>query len=267
MLRRSLLLPVLLSFLPLSLCQQVVSTPDQSWAASPYIQSRLHRQEKWFHGSATFYPYAGSGACGLPWSYVQPNNQYGVWSAATPDPRWSDTLTNNVPSFSGASCGQCYRLRCLNVPLYANEVFCNPNAPDLHVRITDCDTPRAGGWPNNHFDLSQEGFQQIANPMAGMVNVMWKREACTSITGSPKWSLDGDSNGFFHDVVIYDVPLTGSIVTVWARPAGMKWMRLQHAWGAHYYSFGSWSFDGTTKVQIKLAEHWGKRFVAYLQMS
>jgi hypothetical protein len=252
---------VILAILPIAFSQTFVSTPNQSWQSSPYIQSKLRRKESWHHGSATFYTFGSSGACGFPWSLVAPYNSHGVWTAAAPDPRWSDTMTRSAPPFSGASCGQCYVLKCVNIPLYNQEVFCNPGNPELHVRIADCDTPRPGGWPLNNFDLSQQGFQQIANPNAGMVNVMWKRVKCN--TAGARWMLDGDSNGFFHDIVVYDVPGTGTAVSLWVKPAGQGWIKASHAWGSHFYLFGGYPMDGSAKVHVKLGEGYGWRKAQY----
>ena len=234
---------------PAACISQQINRPDVNWDRSAYHATRLGHSG-WFHGSATYYAsYGSSGACGFPLSFVN-----SIYHAATPDPRWSKSNTAGVGGFSGAACGQCYELRCIEQPRYNHQVFCNPGT--MKVRVADCDTPKSPAWPSNHFDLSPEGFGRLADIGAGIVNIKFRRVHCRS--RYTKWTLASDSNGFFHDIVVYDVPATGSVTAIWAKPAGQKWIKLSHAWGAHYWAFGNYYVGGNTEVKAVLSENRGQ---------
>ena len=207
-----------------------VDKPDINWDFGRFVPARIGNQN-WWHGSATYYDSIGSsGACGFPLSVTD-----NIYHAAVPDPRWSNSLTAGSGGFSGAPCGQCFQLRCVNQPRYAQQVFCNPGAAPITVRVTDCDVPKPGppgpfGWPPNHFDLNPIAYNQMADPKSGIINIRWRRVHCA--TSGPKWTLASDSNGFFHDIVVYDVPGVGAITGLVIQPKGMGWQKVRNRWGA-----------------------------------
>ena len=202
-----------------------VSKPDINWDTSRFVPARIGNQN-WWHGSATYYDSIGSsGACGFPLSITD-----NIYHAAVPDPRWSNSLTAGVGGFSGAPCGQCFQLRCVNQPRYNQEVFCNAGAAPITVRVTDCDVPKPGGWPPNHFDLNPIAYNQMADPRSGIINIKWRRVHCA--TSGPKWALTSDSNGYFHDIIVYDVPGVGAITGLVIQPRGMGWQKVRNRWGA-----------------------------------
>eukprot|EP00271_Cylindrocystis_brebissonii_P003837 TRINITY_DN15076_c0_g5_i1.p1 TRINITY_DN15076_c0_g5~~TRINITY_DN15076_c0_g5_i1.p1 ORF type:complete len:286 (-),score=2.71 TRINITY_DN15076_c0_g5_i1:376-1233(-) len=260
---------LLLSLLSLSLfhsCQAgfaIVNKPNVNWDYQyPYQPSPLH-DSSWHYGSATWYDFIGnSGACGQPWSVIN-----SIDYAATPSPRWNNFMTAGVGSFGGAACGQCYHLKCLGQPRYGRKVFCNKNAKAVTVRITDFDTPgRPGGWPNNHFDLKPATFARIADKSAGIINIKWKRVPCPRMT--PKWALASDSNGYYHELIVYNVPDVGSIVAVWVKPPGSRsWLSTKRSWGTHFFWLGFGSPGSSTGVRIQLAEGRGFANAKYHQTS
>lgn len=237
-----------------------VNRPNVDWDKNSLKPSRMGNSF-WYHGSATYYSsYGSSGACGYPLSVTD-----NIFHAAVPDPRWSNSLSPGVGNFGGASCGQCFELKCIPRPRYANVQFCIRDSGSIIVRVTDCDVPKEVGpqWPANHFDLNPPAFNSIADPFAGIVNIKFRRVPC--VTSGPKWSLQNDSNGFFHDIIVYDVPGVGAIAGLSIKPAGMDWIQCSQAWGGHYWAFGPYSVGADTLVQIVLSEGRGTILVPYVQ--
>ena len=212
---------VALSIIPGCHCVVTHSNkPNANWDTSRFIPARIGNGF-WWHGSATYYDsYGSSGACGFPLRVTD-----NIYHAAVPDPRWSNSLTAGVGGFSGTPCGQCFQIKCLDQPRYGNSVYCNPGGQPIVIRVTDCDTPKPGGWPTNHFDLNPPAFNAIADESAGIVNIKFRRVQCS--TSGAKWTLGSDSNGFYHDMTIYDVPGVGAIVGVMVQPAGMGWQTVR----------------------------------------
>lgn len=243
----------------------VVSTGNQVYDHSyPYQKASLGKKN-WYYGSATFYDFTGnSGACGYPWDFVK-----NVDAAAVPDERWGDFLTRGASNFPGAACGSCYWLKCLNVPRYANTVFCK-GSKSILVRIIDYDVPgsAAGGgpWPNNHFDLKPSTFAKLAHKSAGIINVKFKRGYCPRATA--KWTLSSASQAFWKDIIVWNVQSSGTIHLVFVKPIDRnKWYRLKRGWGSHYSFLGGATIDYRTKVMCILGEGRGVTFAKYSQAS
>ncbi|KAJ0694253.1 putative rlpA-like protein, double-psi beta-barrel [Helianthus annuus] len=94
---------------------------------------------------------------------------YGVQNTAL-----SQALFNN-----GQTCGACFEIKCVN-----NNRWCKPGSPPLVVTATNLCPPNLnlpsnnGGWcnpPNEHFDLSQPSFVQIAEYKVGITPIQYRR--------------------------------------------------------------------------------------------
>lgn len=221
----------------------------------PYKSAPL-RDRQWHVGVATFYgdnmvSKENTGNCGFPSDFVYSNNQ-----AAVPNPRWTETKTRGFPSFKGAACGQCFQLTCLPKARYANKVFCRKNI--INITITNFDRPGDEEWANNHFDLYKDGFAKIADPVAGRINVLFRRIPC-DLRKKAKYTVTGAK--YWHDLVIWDIPGAGNVLQVQVRCAGSNvWQVLKHGWGARYWLDGLCDFDNRqTIVRGLLAET--KKFI------
>ncbi|GJP51538.1 hypothetical protein CLOM_g10703 [Closterium sp. NIES-68] len=244
---RSSLLRAILSSLLLVSSSFLVCAQDK--LNPPFVKAPI-TDTQWHKGSATFYGnemlQGNSGNCGFPYRFVD-----NVTQVAVPDPRWSQSLTKGVEGFKGAACGQCYEVKCLRTARYGNKVHCTSDKA-TRVVITNFDTPRSEGWPNNHFDFHSTGFKRIAALEAGIVNVQWRRVPCPGSTA--KFTVKG--NPYWHDITVYDVPRVGAITAVWVQVAGSgEWKKARHSWGAHYFLSGKVEWDKAgTRVRAQMAE-------------
>eukprot|EP00897_Mesotaenium_endlicherianum_P001890 jgi/Mesen1/1729/ME000139S00968 len=206
-----------------------------------YRQAKLG-DWSWYNGSATWYNMKVN-FCGYGKSFAN-----SILPAAVPTPRFHDTKTVGVAPFSGAACGSCYRIKC--APFYRfGKNMCRSGT--ITVVIADYDAPRSPPWPVNHFDLSNAGFGRIADPKAGIVNILWQRTACPY--KHARWFLSSVSNPFYSDIVIFQVPGTGAAVGVLVMPEGAKeWKTTKHNWGARWVYPGK--LTPKAKVQVLLGE-------------
>lgn len=112
------------------------------------------------------------GACGYDNLY---NAGYGVLNAAL-----SQVLFND-----GASCGQCYSIRCDA----SRSVWCKPGT-SVTVTATNLCPPNYalpnddGGWcnpPRQHFDMAEPAWLKIGIYRGGIVPVNYQRLLCLPV--------------------------------------------------------------------------------------
>ncbi|KAL2653639.1 hypothetical protein R1flu_021767 [Riccia fluitans] len=187
----------------------------------------------WTPSHATFYgTYDGAetmgGACGygnLWW------RGYGLDTAAL-----SDTLFNN-----GLTCGACFQIKCdLSNPGAYGAKFCYKDAGSITVTATNRCPPNwarptnMGGWcnpPRTHFDLPLVMFSKMAQRVAGIIPVQYRRVPCQR-SGGIKFYLGG--NPWFNLVLVYNVAGAGDVAAMQMRGDRQAWHNMYRNWGQYW---------------------------------
>ncbi|KAL3685607.1 hypothetical protein R1sor_003629 [Riccia sorocarpa] len=201
--------------------------------ASPWLVTT------WTPSHATFYgTYDGAetmgGACGygnLWW------RGYGLNTAAL-----SEALFNN-----GATCGACFQIRCdtTNPDAYGVK-FCYKDAAPITITATNHCPPNwakpsdMGGWcnpPRTHFDLPLVMFSYMAQSVAGIIPVQYRRYLTISRypargAGGIKFSLGG--NPYFNLVLVHNVAGAGIVTAMQMKGDKTTWCTMTRNWGQNW---------------------------------
>ncbi|CAA0830339.1 Expansin-A9 [Striga hermonthica] len=174
------------------------------------------RPKPWRDAHATFYGGAdGSetfgGACGYEEGQVK--ELYGVNTTAL-----STALFND-----GETCGACYEIKCAG-----QNKWCK-RGQSIFVTATNFCPP--SGWcsaPNEHFDLSQPAFLQIAEYEAGIVPIKYRRVPCKK-QGGIRFTING--NPYFNLVTVTNVGGSGDVAKLEVSSQAQQWAVLSRNWG------------------------------------
>ncbi|KAJ0014311.1 hypothetical protein Pint_21052 [Pistacia integerrima] len=175
----------------------------------------------WNKGHATFYDGDSTsfgGACGYEDVVKQ---GYGIHTAAV-----SPALYKNCQG-----CGSCYEIKCSNNPQWCK------HEQSLFVTATNQGPPSwpielDNGWSDGqleHFDIARPVFSQIAEYLAGIVPIEYRRVPCQK-QGGIRFTING--NPHFNLVSVWNVAGAGDVISVQVKgDKKLKWTALTRNWG------------------------------------
>ncbi|GAB2267562.1 Expansin-A20 [Dionaea muscipula] len=210
-------------------------------------------EDQWKSGTATYTKDTNDsiiteGACGYGDFH---KTSYGEYSAGL----------STILFKKGSSCGACFELRCVNHILY-----CLSGSPSIVVTATDFCPPNYGlsadygGWcnfPQEHFEMSEAAFTEIAETRADIVPVQYRRVSCYR-RGGIRYTLTGNRNCI--QVLITNVGSDGEVVAVKIKGTRTGWMPMARNWGQYWQCTINLkgqplSFEVTTSNGITLASY------------
>ncbi|XP_050224833.1 expansin-A20 [Mercurialis annua] len=137
----------------------------------------------------------------------------------------------------GSSCGACFEVRCVD-----HILWCLQGSPSVVLTATDFCPPNYGlsadygGWcnfPNQHFEMSEGAFAEIAHRKADIVPVQYRRVKCER-KGGLRFTMSG--NDHFYQVLISNVGGDGEVVGVKVKGSRTGWIPMARNWGQNWQS-------------------------------
>ncbi|GBG89929.1 hypothetical protein CBR_g49779 [Chara braunii] len=184
----------------------------------------------WSTGRATFYGAPdGSGLDGGNCGFGPLANSYGRYVAAI-----SISLYQN-----GKGCGGCYEVKCVD------SQWCTGKS----VIISATDQCPDGGYCDNnqaHFDMSHPAFEMIAQKIAGVIPVSWRRVPCVR-TGPIQFVING--NPFWFTIMPKNVAGAGDVKSVEVQIGG-RWVPMIQLWGQNWLLSGMGQVNGAISVRV-----------------
>ncbi|GJN29931.1 hypothetical protein PR202_gb18197 [Eleusine coracana subsp. coracana] len=223
-----------------SMVTLVIMASAAARVASAYYsqqqQPSSFQTSEWHDGSATFYGDSSGlgadfgGACG----YCA-NDIVALYS--------TNTAALSTPLFAdGNGCGQCYELRCVK------SAYCNPGSPSVVVTGTNLCPPNwylpndNGGWcnpPRQHFDMAPPSFLKLAQRVAGIIPVQFRRVPCQR-SGGVRFCVQG--NNYWLLVYVMNVAGSGDVSDLEVKRYGESedsYVPASHNWGITYQVFAA----------------------------
>ncbi|KAJ7528815.1 hypothetical protein O6H91_15G022100 [Diphasiastrum complanatum] len=220
-----------------------------AWAHIPLPRGQhiAYRGGPWRFAHATFYGSDDAqatmgGACGYGnlWQ-----SGYGTNTAAL----------SSVMFRNGYGCGGCYEIKCVS------SKWCYSGNPAIVVTATNLCPPNwakpsnYGGWcnpPREHFDMSKPAFMHIAEWVAGIVPVLYRRVPCAkrgdinfTLLGNPYWIL----------VYVSNVGGSGDLLSLSIKGSRTGWMPMTRTWGAAFQIFHRLQGQSISFMATSLTTH------------
>lgn len=137
----------------------------------------------------------------------------------------------------GSTCGACFELRCVD-----HILWCLPGSPSVILTATDFCPPNYGlaadygGWcnfPQEHFEMSEAAFAEIAVRRADVVPIQYRRVNCLR-SGGLRFTLSGNSR--FFQVLVTNVGLDGEVIAMKMKGSKTGWIPMARNWGQSWQS-------------------------------
>uniref|UniRef100_A0A199UA76 Expansin n=1 Tax=Manihot esculenta TaxID=3983 RepID=A0A199UA76_MANES len=122
----------------------------------------------------------------------------------------------------GKGCGGCFELKCVNSPKWCKK-------GSLFVTATNLCPSNPSLPGKEHFDIAQPVFNKIADYIAGIIPIQYRRVPCNK-KGGIRFTIMG--NPWFNQVIVWNVGGAGDVVSLQVKGNdNVKWTKLERDWG------------------------------------